>query len=179
MNRLLVIVIILMVVLISCKANSSSHDADDENNNEQAPLEQANETQDAIKSDYAPGSWITSYSLALQYAKETGKPVLINFTGSDWCSWCIKLRNEVFSQDAFLDYAKNDLILLTIDFPMKKKLPAAEQQANHELASQYGIEGYPTIVLVDSAGKEIARTGYQYGGAEAYVTHLRELLAPK
>ncbi len=121
--------------------------------------------------------WLTDFSLAKLTAEEAERPILINFTGSDWCGWCIKLSNEVFSQPAFLDYAKDNLVLLKLDFPRKKQLPEAERKANELLATEYGIQGFPTIVLVDNTGREIARTGYQAGGAEAYVKHLGELLS--
>ncbi|MBP9006489.1 MAG: thioredoxin family protein, partial [Candidatus Syntrophosphaera sp.] len=58
-------------------------------------------TAQAAMDKYEPGTWLTDYNLALRLSKESGKPVLINFTGSDWCPWCFRLRDEVFSQDAF------------------------------------------------------------------------------
>jgi len=130
----------------------------------------------AEASNYAEGSWITDYSQALASAANLNRHVLINFTGSDWCSWCFKLRDEVFTQPAFIDYAKANFVLLTVDFPRRTKLPASQQKANQALAESFGVQGFPTIVLVDSQGKEITRTGYQYGGAENYVKHLKELL---
>lgn len=128
-------------------------------------------------SAYEQGTWITNYNDALTFATELKRPILINFTGSDWCPWCFKIRDEVFIQDEFKAYAKDNLVLLTIDFPSKKKLPPAEVKQNNALQKQYGIEGYPTILLIDSEGKEINRTGYQPGGAAAYVKHIQELLS--
>lgn len=128
-------------------------------------------------SNYVTGTWITDYQLALKYAAELKRPVLINFTGSDWCIWCKKLSSEVFTQEAFNIFAKNNLVLLKIDFPQKIKLTPEEQKANQALAEKFAVQGFPTIVLVDSEGKELQRTGYQEGGPEKYVAHLRSLLA--
>ena len=127
----------------------------------------------------ADADWSTDYTAALKQAKESGRPVLVDFTGSDWCGWCIKLDKEVFSQQAFKDYAKDNLVLLQLDFPRAKPQTDEVKKQNQELAGKFGIRGYPTIVLVDSEGKELARTGYQAGGAEKYVEHLKKLLEKK
>ena len=119
--------------------------------------------------------WITDFAKAKEQAAAKSVPILVDFTGSDWCGWCIKLDKEVFSQAEFQEYAKDSLILVKIDFP-RKKLPEAEASANKALEKQFNIEGYPTIVLVDATGKELARTGYRPGGPAAYVTHLKDLL---
>jgi len=119
--------------------------------------------------------WGTDFEKAKASAAEKGLPILIDFTGSDWCGWCIRLDKEVFSKAEFQGYASANLVLLKIDFP-RKKLPAAEAASNQELAKTYGIQGYPTIVLADAEGKELARTGYRPGGPDAYVAHLKELL---
>lgn len=134
---------------------------------------------DDAMATYQGGEWIVSYEQALAYAKETNRPILMNFTGSDWCSWCIKLAGEVFTKDAFLAYAKDNLVLLKLDFPRKNTQSVEEKAANDKLAQQFKITGYPTIILVGPDAKEIARTGYQPGGAEAYVKHLQDLLTPK
>ena len=104
-------------------------------------------------------------------------PGFVDFSGSDWCGWCIKLDKEVFSQAAFKEYAKDNLILVMVDFPKKKKLDAATESANNALMEKYGVEGFPTVILVDSKGTVIAQTGYREGGAAAYVEHIKDLLA--
>lgn len=120
--------------------------------------------------------WFTNFEEAKKNAAESGRPILADFTGSDWCIWCKKLKAEVLSQDAFLDYAKNNLVLMEVDFPRNKKLPAAVSTQNQKLMQQYGIMGFPTILLLDSQGNVIAQTGYKQGGAKAYVQHIKELL---
>jgi len=123
----------------------------------------------------ADGLWLTDFESAKAQAVERAVPILIDFTGSDWCGWCIRLDREVFSKEAFQEYAKANLVLLKIDFP-RKRLPPEEQAANQKLASEYRIRGYPSIVLTDAGGKELGRTGYRPGGPEAYIEHLKTFL---
>ncbi len=127
--------------------------------------------------EYTTGEWIENYEDALKAAKDLDRPILVNFTGSDWCGWCKKLMSEVFSKDEFKQYAKDNLVLLKLDFP--RSIPQTDElkAQNNRLQEQFKIQGYPTIVLIDAQGKEINRTGYQPGGAVSYVTHLKQLLA--
>ncbi len=125
----------------------------------------------------APDGWKDDFDAAVKAAKDSGKHVLVDFTGSDWCGWCIRLTDEVFSKSAFKEYAEDNLILVKVDFPRGKEVPAEVMERNRELAREYGVRGFPTIVLLDPEGKEVARTGYRRGGADAYVKHLEELLA--
>ena len=133
----------------------------------------------AVITKVKQGDWLENYDEALAAAKSLNRPVFIDFTGSDWCGWCIRLDREVFTQKAFIKYAKKDLVLLKLDFPQRKKLSEALQKQNLELAKKFGIGGFPTIVIVDAEGKEIARTGYRPGGDKKYVKHLKELLKKK
>lgn len=124
-----------------------------------------------------PGAeWLTSMPDARKAAADKKVPILVDFSGSDWCGWCVKLDKEVFSKDEFQKFAKDKLVLLLIDFPKRKALPAEQAKANQELAERYGVQGFPTVLLLDAEGRELARTGYQPGGAAAYVKHLEELL---
>ncbi len=120
--------------------------------------------------------WLTDYDQALKVAAEKQRPVLVDFTGSDWCGWCIRLDKEVFSQEGFKSYARENLVLLKLDFPRRIKLPKEEADRNQALAGKFGVQGFPTIVLLGPDGQEKARTGYRAGGAEAYVEHLKGLL---
>jgi thioredoxin-related protein len=127
----------------------------------------------------AHSQWMTNFEKAKALSKKTKKPILIDFTGSDWCGWCIRLDEEVFSKDAFKDYAKKNLVLLEIDFPRRKAIDADTKAQNEALAQKYGIRGFPTILLTDHKGEVIETTGYQQGGAKAYVKHIKGLLAKK
>ena len=120
--------------------------------------------------------WFTDFEEAKKNASETGRPILADFTGSDWCIWCKKLKAEVFAQSTFLDYAETNLVLLEIDFPRAKKLPPQLVEQNQQPMEHYGVMGFPTVLLLDSAGNVIAQTGYRQGGAKSYVAHLKELL---
>ena len=120
--------------------------------------------------------WLENYSEALKLAEKEKKPVLVNFTGSDWCIWCIRLPDQVLSQPAFQNYAAGNLILLKVDFPRKSSQTAAQRKANNALSEKYGVRGFPTILLLNSDGAVIGKTGYRRGGAEAYVKHLQQLL---
>ena len=120
--------------------------------------------------------WMTDFAAAQKLSAKTKKPMLVDFTGSDWCPWCVRLDKEVFAQKAFQDFAAANLILVKIDFPRKTGQSAAEKQQNRALAVKYKVNGFPTVLLMDGAGKVIGKTGYRPGGPEAYVTHLNGLL---
>jgi protein disulfide-isomerase len=128
----------------------------------------------------AESGWLTDYEAAKKQAKEQNKPILINFTGTDWCGWCIRIEKEVFSKDEFKAYAKENLVLMEVDFPEKKKQTDEVKAQNKKLDKEFKIEGYPTIFLIDAEGKKLSEDiGYREGGAQAYVDHLKELLAKK
>lgn len=105
--------------------------------------------------------WEDNYAKALEEARKDGKLVLLDFTGSDWCGWCIKLDEEVFSKSDFKKFAKDNLVLVELDYPRGKALPKATKEQNARLKSEFKVSGYPTIVLVDADGKEQTRwVGY-------------------
>ena len=120
--------------------------------------------------------WLTSLETAKTESATRKVPILVDFSGSDWCGWCIKLDKEVFSKPAFKDYAQDNLVLLLIDFPRRAAQSDEVKKANRTLAEQFQVEGFPSVLLLDAEGKVLARTGYQPGGAEAYVQHLKSLL---
>ena len=122
-------------------------------------------------------SWLTDFEAAKAQAKKDGLPILADFSGSDWCGWCIKLDKEVFSQTAFKDYAKDNLVLFLADFPRGGSQPTSEKQQNQQLAETYGVSGFPTVLLLNAEGEVLARTGYRRGGADAYAKHIADLLA--
>ena len=123
--------------------------------------------------------WGTDFEAAKKAAAEKKLPILADFSGSDWCGWCIKLDKEVFSKPEFQAYAKDNLVLFLADFPRRTKIAPALEKANRALAEKYGVRGFPTVLLLDAEGKVLGRTGYQRGGPEAYVTHVKGLLAEK
>jgi len=114
-------------------------------------------------------SWQTDLNSARAQAKQEGKAVLINFTGSDWCGWCIKLKQEVFSQPQFDEYADKHLILVEIDFPKKATQSPAAKKGNSILAKAMSVSSFPTLVFLDRHGRELGRSGYKPGGTAAFI----------
>lgn len=124
--------------------------------------------------------WTSDFAAAKKQAADSKKDLLVDFTGSDWCSWCIKLDKEVFSQDAFKTGVKDKFVLVEVDFPKDPTILKAQTlKQNEELGKKYDIKGYPTILLCDADGRPFAATGYREGGADAYVKQLTELREKK
>ena len=121
-------------------------------------------------------TWLTDFMTAQQESQEKKRPILAAFVGSDWCPWCQKLESEIFNQPEFKDFVRDRFILFQADFPKHKELPAELKNQNQELMKQYAVKKFPTVLFLDVEGKEIARTGFRYGGAETYVKHLKELI---
>lgn len=117
----------------------------------------------------AEAVWLTDYKKALETAKREKKTVLMDFTGSDWCIWCVRLKREVFETSEFAAYAKKHLVLLEIDFPRGKPQSDELRQQNRALQEQFGVEGFPTIILLNSDGKPIGQTGYVPGGPQRFI----------
>jgi thioredoxin-related protein len=120
-------------------------------------------------------NWMTDLPLAQTKAKAEKKLVMLDFTGSDWCGWCIRLNKEVFSKPEFADYAKKSLVLVEVDFPHKKQQTEEMKQANQKLAQKYGIQGYPTIIVLNSEGGKAGELGYMPGGPKAFIAELEKL----
>jgi len=118
-------------------------------------------------------TWLTDLPAAEAQAKSEKKIVLMDFTGSDWCPWCIKFRKDVLDSQAFTDYAAKNVVLVELDYPREKKQSAELKKANDELKEKYNIEGFPTLVVLDQNGKEIGRqVGYSEGGPKAFIDKL-------
>jgi protein disulfide-isomerase len=124
---------------------------------------------------HAKSGWTEDYDAAKAQAKKEGKLVFIDFTGSDWCGWCIKLDKEILSKSEFKDFAKENLVLVEIDFPRKKSISASQKKANDALAKKYKIEGFPTLIVLDSNGKKVGELGYMEGGPAAMIAELKKL----
>jgi thioredoxin-related protein len=124
--------------------------------------------------------WTHDFAAAKKQAADEKKDLLMDFTGSDWCGWCIKLNDEVFKHEPFKAGVKDKFVLVELDYPQdKSKLTEETIKQNEELQEKYAIQGFPTILLCDASGKPFARTGYEPGGPEKYVAHLDELRGKK
>ncbi|QKG57931.1 thioredoxin family protein [Hymenobacter sp. BRD128] len=124
--------------------------------------------------------WTSDLTAALAQAKASQQPVLAVFSGSDWCKPCMLLKQEVFDQPEFAQYAQGKFVLARFDFPRNKKnrLDPAQTKRNEEAAARLNKEGaFPAVVLLSPEGKVLARTGYRPGGATAFDTYLNQLLA--
>ncbi len=120
--------------------------------------------------------WQTSVVTATERAQAEHKDLLLNFTGSDWCSFCIQLDKEVFAQAGFDEQIARDFICVKLDFPRdSSQMSPATIEQNAEWQKRLAIEGYPTIALLDEQQRPYAFTGYREGGLEAYLAHLQEL----
>lgn len=121
--------------------------------------------------------WLTHYDSALDRAKAENKVILMDFSGSDWCGWCKKLDREIFATAEFTDYADKKLVLLKVDFPKKVRLSAEQEKHNMALARKYDIEGFPTVILLDSAENVIGTLGYMQGGPRAFIAELEKRIS--
>lgn len=116
-----------------------------------------------------PKGWSDDLDKALEKAKAENKAVLVEFTGSDWCQPCKMMRAEVFSKPEFLDAASKNFILVEIDLPNDKEVA----KKNQPIAEKYKIDGFPTVILLDPAGKEFGRFhAAKYAKIEAFLKRL-------
>lgn len=125
----------------------------------------------------APEGWQTDVDAALALAKTENKAVMVEFTGSDWCPPCMMMKKEVFSKKAFVQGASEDFILVHLDFPNGDPELA---EKNQPAAEKYKIEGFPTVILLDSEGKEFDRFfASQYPKVDLFLAHLDKALEKK
>ncbi len=130
-------------------------------------------TQLAPASNAPIGTWTTDYKKAQDEAKASHKLLLLDFTGSDWCGFCIQLDKAILQQPQFKDYASKNLVLMEVDFPRRKAQSAETQKQNMELARRYQIEGFPTLVVLNGEGKTVWRyDGLYQGGIAAFLAEL-------
>jgi thioredoxin-related protein len=125
----------------------------------------------------AATGWNADYDVAAKLAKEQGKDLLVDFTGSGWCGWCTRLHDEVFVHDEFLSAARERYVLVALDFEStgESKEDQPNPKRNNELKQRWRIRGFPSVLLVTADGDVFGRTGYQEGGAAEYVKHLATL----
>lgn len=133
-----------------------------------------------------PG-WLVNLDEAYALSRKTGKPIMANFTGSDWCGWCKKLTASVFSQPEFKAWAEKNVILLELDFPRRKTLPENIRVQNSNLQQAFQVGGYPTVWVFDLEKNEamnnynvsaLGKTGYLPTVAE-FTTGVDQMLAQR
>ena len=119
--------------------------------------------------------WLVDVNEAYELHKKTGKPIMANFTGSDWCGWCKRLSASVFNKDEFKAWAEENVILLELDFPKRKQIPEKYRQQNASLQQAFQVRGYPTVWIFELNNNPetgevqitpLGKTGYQPTVAE-------------
>jgi protein disulfide-isomerase len=141
-----------------------------------------NEQADQLVRRESPGSfrWSNDYSLVLERASREQKPMMLLFTGSDWCSYCTKIEKEVFSQPEFVSWADEKFIPMIVDFPRSKRLASDIAGQNEQLKDRFSryVEGYPTVLFVQPDGQVIGKMGYERGGAKNWIASADLQVAP-
>jgi protein disulfide-isomerase len=113
--------------------------------------------------------WHDNVEKAMEISKKSKKPLMLFFTGSDWCGWCIRLQKEVFKTKEFTDWAKDNVVLVELDFPRNtSKLTPETQNQNSQLQQVFQVQGYPTVWLVN-ANKKAGKTNFEKLGSTGYV----------
>lgn len=120
-------------------------------------------------------TWRTDFAEATATAEKTQKPIVILFTGSDWCVWCLKAEKEIFDTPEFAAAAGDKFIFVKADFPLDKDMPLNLIAQNEKLKNQYGVKGFPTIVVVSPTGKALGSVGYSEGGGAKFAATLLKI----
>ena len=118
--------------------------------------------------------WLVKMDEAYKLSKETGKPILANFTGSDWCGWCRRLTASVFSKPAFKKWADENVILLELDYPKRKTLPEDIRNQNASLQQAFKIRGFPTIWVFNLDQDEKGQFNIEGLGQTGYRKSVKE-----
>ena len=121
--------------------------------------------------------WRTDLEQAAADARQNGRHLLLNFSGSDWCGWCKKLDGEVFSQPAFQEYAASNLVAVLADFPRRAAQDATLKAQNERLLKRFAVQGFPTVLLFGPEGELAGQLGYQPGGPEAFIRSIQQAIS--
>jgi len=114
--------------------------------------------------------WITDYNEGIRMSIEKNLPSILFFTGSDWCGWCKRLKKEVFDTPEFKNWTKNNIIPIELDSPN------ANRDAHKDLVDKYNIEGYPTVIFLDTKQNKLGKTGYIPGGPSSWISKAETIL---
>jgi thioredoxin-related protein len=132
-------------------------------------------------------TWHTDMSKAADISIKENKPMFLFFTGSDWCGWCIRLQKEVFKTPEFIKWAKENVVLVELDFPRKNEQTDAVKMQNAQLQQQLQVRGYPTVWFVSAAKTAEAKvnltalgsTGYVAGGPKVWIDGANQIIQNK
>ncbi|WP_291285839.1 thioredoxin family protein [Flavobacterium sp.] len=130
--------------------------------------------------------WYTDVKEAITISNKEKKPLLMFFTGSDWCGWCIRLQNEVLKTAEFKKWATENVVLVELDYPRRTPQTPELKNQNNELQQAFGIQGFPTIYFTSAESKDgkvnfkgLGQTGYVAGGPTAWLTVAEGIVHPK
>ena len=130
--------------------------------------------------------WETDINQAIKVSKKSKKPLLLFFTGSDWCGWCIRLQKEVLKTPEFEKWAKENVVLVELDFPRRMALTPDLQKQNYELQQLFKVQGYPTVWFANAStvdGKvnfeQLGSSGYMAGGPSAWIAAADKIITKK
>ena len=120
--------------------------------------------------------WKTSFSESVQLSADSGKPILAFFTGSNWCGWCKVLNSKILETPVFVEWAKENVIMLELDFPTDYEQSQEIKDQNQQLQKMYGITGFPTIIVMDANGKPILQLGYEDVSPDVYAAKIESAI---
>jgi protein disulfide-isomerase len=130
--------------------------------------------------------WNNNLKNSIEISKKTNKPLLLFFTGSDWCGWCIRLQTEVFKTAEFKKWANENVVLVELDFPRRTALAPEITEQNNQLQQFFAVQGYPTVWFVNATNSEgkvnidkLGSTGYLAGGPKVWLETANGILKKK
>ena len=137
-----------------------------------------------LQSQQSNLNWHTDLNKAVNISISENKPMMLFFTGSDWCGWCIRLKKEVFNYPEFESWSKENVVLVELDFPRRKSIDPKILNQNRELARIFGVSGYPTVWFVNpqklDANKlnfiKLGKLGYLAGGTNKWISTAEKFL---
>lgn len=122
-------------------------------------------------------NWLTNYDEAVSLSKSNSKPIVLFFTGSDWCGWCSKLEKEALDTPEFAQIAGTRFVFVKLDFPLNTTLPPHLAVQNKDLQKKYNVKGFPALIILDHQQNQIGSTGYRPGGGKMYAEHLSKFIS--
>lgn len=126
------------------------------------------------------GNWTTSLEEGMAQATELERPMMVLFTGSDWCPPCKALEREVFSSDEFVEWADAHVVAVFLDFPQNKPNAETIRSRNEPLAQEFKVEGFPTVIFMTPEKEILGKTsGYSMEGKRAWIARAEEMISSK
>jgi protein disulfide-isomerase len=155
-NRFAVITLTVAVLFGGCAKNSSR--SLEKQSLDRADVATLSDSQSSAKQTLT--IWHDDFDVAQAEAQKSGRPILACFTGSDWCHWCVKLKDDVFEKPEFKQWANENVVLLELDYPRRSMQNPAIKQKNEALKRRYSISGYPTVLMLGADGEVRGKMGY-------------------